>query len=566
MIGQWQKYYPLAVALALVVLVNMAAGYYHTKIDLTEEKRFTMTDATEQLLAELDAPIFIQVLLAGDFPAAGFKRLQTAAQETLRQFRKNSPMVTYRFEDPMHGSAEEVRERLEYWAGVGMVPTELTVKDAEGQSRRQIYPYAIFNYGDRQVAINLLERETRGVPAEVTLNNSIGLLEYKFANAIAKLRAEQKPTVLFSTGHGELTAQQTASLAGNLRAFYQTASIDLDSVYQIPPEIDLLIVAKPTEPFGEKPLFVLDQYLMNGGRLVFLLDPLVVNLDSIRRHGQYVPHKRALGLDEMLFRYGCRVLPNLVLDLECSQIPLAVDRGGGKSGFELFPWPYHVIAAGVPDHPITKSLDRINLQFPASIDTVKTKTLIKKTPLLMSSRYSRMQVSPVLLDFDMVRDLDDAQFTGPSQTLALLLEGAFPSVYANRVPADFRRALEQIGSAFRPEGDPSKILVVADGDIAKNLVDPISGDVSDVGYNQYLQYTFANKNFLTNAIEYMLDQDGLMEARSKNIRLRLLDKPRIARERVQWQLLNVALPLLLLVLFGWIFQLRRRRKYGRPAA
>ncbi len=553
----------LILIIALFIGVNIAGQYYYTKIDLTEEKRFTLTPATVELIEGIDQPVFIEVLLEGEFPA-GFKRLQNALQELLLEFKSINNRIQFRFEDPLEGSAEEVEERLQSLAQVGIVPTELNVRDREGSSKRRIYPYAIFNYSDRQIAINLLENETPGIPPEIALNNSISLLEYKSADAISKLLINNKSNILFSSGHGELSLRETASLEQNLRAFYNTGRVNLDSIYQIPREVEALVIAKPSNPFSEKAKFVLDQYIMSGGNVLFLLDPLVVNLDSIQAKGQYVPHDSEVNLDDMLFRYGARLNRNLVVDFECSQIPMVVGKVGSRNQFELLPWYYHPLAAGNPSHPITKGLDRVDLRFPATIDTLKTKTAIEKTILLSSSQRSRLQYSPVVIDFEILKAPPDPSiFDDGPQPLAVLLEGPFASLYENRVTPAMKEGLVQIGADFIPQGIPARILIVADGDVAANVIDRSTGQPRPLGYNPYMQYTFANQSFLVNTIEYMLDRSGLIEARSKSVKLRLLDQARIESERGKWQLINVVVPIALLFLFGVIFHLWRKRKYAR---
>lgn len=561
-----QSYLWSLIVLVLVVLVNMLAGLYHFKIDLTEEKRYTLTPATVNLLGKVENPVLIDVTLEGEFPA-GFKRLQLAVREILEEFQSINNNITFRFTDPLVGDPEEVNAKLEDWAQVGIVPTELNVRETDGQSSRRIYPFAIFNYADRQIAINLLEANMVGITPEMALNNSVSLLEYKLSNAIAKLRTTHKPNILFTEGHGELTSLQTASLEGNLRAFYNTGSINLDSIYQIPEDIAMLIIAKPTMPYSEKDLFKIDQFIMRGGNVVFLIDPLVVNLDSIGKNGQYVPYDNNVGFDEMFFKYGVKVNSNLVLDLECGTIPLALGDQRSNNAPRLVSWYYHPLVSGREDHPIVKGLDRIHLQFPSTIDTVKTKNYVRKTPLLTSSPYTRLQFSPVILDFEILKiEPDPDQFNKGPQTVAMMLEGTFNSLYENRVAPEMRATLDQIGASFQGESSNSKILVVADGDIAKNLINPTNGAIRPLGYNQYMNYTFDNQDFLTNAIEYMLDSEGLIESRARNIKLRLLDKPRIAQERLYWQLLNVVLPLILLSAFGIFFHFRRKRKYARFAA
>jgi gliding-associated putative ABC transporter substrate-binding component GldG len=398
----------------------------------------------------------------------------------------------------------------------------------------------------------------------VALNNSISLLEYKFANAIAKLQAEQKPNIVFSSGHGELPSNQTVALEGNLRAFYNTAHIDLDSIYQIPNGIDMLIVAKPAKRFSDKNLFVIDQYVMNGGAVIFLIDPLVVNLDSIRKHGQYLPSDVDHGLDDLLFKYGVRVNKNFVLDLESSSIPMTTGRPGSSAQYSLFKWYYHVLAGGSGDHPAVKGLDRVNLLFPASIDTVGTRNLVKKTPLLQSSPYTRLQYNPVLLDFEILKtEPDPGLFREAPQTLAILLEGRFNSLFENRVTPAMQETLQQIGATFRSEGEEGKVMIVADGDVARNLVNANTGAVKPLGFNPYMNYTFDNQDFLTNTIEYMLDRVGLSEARAKTVKLRLLDQPRIQNERLYWQVLNVALPLVVLIIFGLAFNAYRKYRFTK---
>ena len=559
----FNRYFWILAALAVVILLNLASTIFHGKVDLTEDKRFTLTEATRQIVRDVDAPIFIQVLLAGTFPAE-FRRLPNSLTELLMEFRKLNNEIQFRFEDPLAGDKEEVNERLESWAQVGIVPTELNVREVEGQTRQRIFPFAIFNYGDRQIAINLLEESSPVISGDVALNNSISLLEYKFANAIAKLKAEKKPNILFTSGNGELSANQTIALEGNLRAFYNTTRINLDSLYQIPDEISMVIVAQPRTAISDKNLFKIDQFVMNGGSVIFLIDPLNVNLDSIRRNGQYIPSDVDHGLDDLLFRYGARINKNFVLDLESSSIPMTTGRPGSSAQYSLFKWYYHPLASGAGDHPVVKGLDRVNLLFPATIDTVGTKRPVRKTILLQSSPYTRLQYNPVLLDFDLLKtEPDPALFKEGPKPMAVLLEGQFNSLFENRVSPEMLQTLEQIGVAFKPTGDSGKVMIVADGDVAKNLVNANTGAVRPLGFNPYMNYTFDNQNFLTNSIEYMLDRVGLSTARAKTIKLRLLDQPRIKSQRLYWQMINVVLPLILLVVFGIGFNLLRKFRYTR---
>lgn len=559
--GSLSRYGSPWFVLLVLLAINTLVDNSNVSLDLTEEGRYTLTEATKTLLGNQDEPIYVEVLLEGDFPAE-FERLQRATKELLDRFRNINPNIIYQFNDPLEGDPEDVQAYLGQLAQVGIRPTELSVRSRDGEVKKQVYPIAIFNYADRQVAINLLE-EASAKSSEETLNQAISLLEYKCANAIAKLRADERPNILFVEGHGELDPSETAALENNLNAFYNTGRIHLDSVYAIPNSIDLLIIAKPRAPFSQKELFVLDQYIVRGGRAMFLIDQLVVNLDSIQQRGQYIPRDLDLNLDDLLFKYGCRIQKDLVLDLECSSIPLVSGGTRENPQFKLFNWYYHPLVMGNENHPISKGLKRINLLFPSSIDTIKTKTEIKKTVLLQSSTYTRVQQNPVMLDFNILRqEPDEDRFAQPPHSLAVLLEGRFPSLFENRVSNSMQQMLDSIGSSFSPLGEKGRLLVVSDGDIARNTYDVRSGAIRPLGYNQYMKYTFGNGDFLFNAIEYLLDRNGLIQARSRHIQLRLLDRQRLEDEKTYWQALNLGLPILLLLLGAFVFSWLRKKRYA----
>ena len=558
-----QSFIQLALFLGILLLLNFLASAFYTHLDLTEDKRFTLTAPTVNLLENLDEVVFVKVLLEGEFPA-GFKRLQNSIRETLEDFRDVSGYIEYEFENPGGATTDEINARREELAKDGITPTVLRVKDVDETKELIIYPWAVLYYKGRYLTVNLLESEIMGVPNEVVLNNSVSLLEYKFANAIQKLKLTRKPAIVFTKGHGELEAIQTADLVQSLLPYYDIGPINLDSTYRINPEIGVVIVARPQTAFSERDKFVLDQYVMNGGKVLWLVDKLGVNLDSLRGRKNFIPMANELNIDDMLFKYGARIQPNLVLDFECTRIPLVTGQLGSGNQYDLFPWFYHPLVAPVSNHPIVKSLDRVNLRFPNTIDTVRTKTNIKKTVLLASSNRSRVQLTPVRLSFEVLRyDADPNRFNKPPQPLAVLLEGQFPSLYENRVTANMEQTLQQIGTEFKPVSSPTRMLVVSDGDLAKNLYNPETEKISPLGYNPFERRTFgANKDFLINAIEYLLDEQGVAQARSKEVKLRLLDMAKAREERTKWQLINIALPLMFLVLFGIIYHYIRKRRYA----
>ncbi len=552
----------LLLIIGILIFVNILATAFYGKIDLTEDKRFTLTPATKDLLANVDEVVFVKVLLDGEFPA-GFKRLQTSIREVLDDFRSETGYVEYEFVNPGEGTVDEINARRQQLSEYGINPINLRLASSNEVSEQLIYPYAMLYYKNREYVVNLLENEIPGMPDEVVLNNSVALLEYKIANAIQKLRTNRKPAVLFTTGHGELEEIQTRDFETTLRQFYNTGRINLDSIVVINPEVNVLIVARPRIAFSEQQKFKIDQYIMNGGKVIWLVDRLNVHLDSLRRTANYVPMDYPLNLEDQLYKYGVRIQPNLVLDLQCSRIPMGIGKVGNAKQLDLFPWYYHIVATPKSDHPVAKNLDRINLMFPGSIDTIKTKTPIEKTILLESSQYSRMQFIPVRLNFEILKyKPDPTKFNKGPQPLAVMLEGVFPSLYENRVTEDMKSSLAQMNVQVRSKSVDTKMLVVSDGDIIKNPVDPSQDAIRPLGYNKYENYQFANKDFLVNAVEYMMDTNGVIEARSKEVKLRMLDTVKATKEKGFWQLINIGLPLLFLLVFGLLFNWRRKRKYA----
>ena len=550
---------------AILILLYIGSQWMHTTFDATEERRFTLTPATVDLLESLDDKIYIKVLLDGRFPA-GFKRLQESTEDMLHRFSQVSDQIEYNFENPNEGTIEQVNERRAQLAEEGLIPTKLRISDAAGASSQYIYPFAIIHYGTRSIPVTLLQDDIPGADKEVILNNSIGLLEYKLADGIQKIKATHRRLVAFTTGQGELNRLQTASFEKDLTNAYAVNRINLDSVVQIPQDIKVLIIAKPTEPFSEVKLFMLDQYIMHGGHVIFLIDPLTVSLDSIGRNNFFIPPPNEVDLNPLLFKLGARINTDLILDLQCTRIPMVVGMQGDKPQTELFPWFYHPLISSISDHPITKGLDRIQLEFPGSVDTIQTATPIKKTILLQSSQYSRKQLTPVRLTFDILREEPDpGLFDKGPQPFAVMLEGEFQSFYQNRMSNAQLKVLEDAGMPYKSTGDSSKILVVTDGDIIKNLVNSSTGETAPLGYNKYENTTFTgNRDFLLNAIEYMLDESGVLEARSKDIKLRLLNTVKANEEGMKWQLFNILGPLLLILILGFVYQFLRKRRYGKP--
>ena len=555
----------LLILVAIILFVNIIGQFYFVQYDFTEDHRYTLTSSTKKLLEKQEDILYIKVMLDGNFPA-GFKRLQRSVKELLDDFRSYSPYVEYEFENPLDGPVDEVNERMEKLRQDGILGVQLRIDDKEGRAQKSIFPYATVHFGKRMYVVNLLEPQVQGVPDEIWMNNSINLLEYKFANAIQKIKMEDRPIVLFSTGQGELEPQQTARLEAKLAQYYQVGRIQLDSVTEIGEQADLLIVGKPTKPFSRQKQFMIDQYLMRGGNIIWMIDRLNINLDSISQSRFYIPEPYPLDLDDMWFKYGIRIQPNLIQDLECTRIPQVVGVAGDKPQIEKFKWYYHILANPDSDHPIVNNLDRINLYSPSTIDTIQTSLPSKKTVLLHSSKYSRFQLSPARVTFDILQyEPEPERFNKPFQPVAVLVEGTFESFFKNKLTPGTLDVLNQIGTEFLEQSTQTgKMIFISDGDFAKNLYEAGTERISPIGFNKWENYAFiGNEDFITNAVEYLMDEQGVMNARAKRIKLRLIDQFKADNERTYWRLFNLGLPIVFLALVGIVFQSIRKRRYSR---
>lgn len=553
----------LFIVIGIILLINIIGQYLYTYVDFTDEKRYTLTEPTIKLVENQKDVIFVKILLDGDFPA-GFKRLQQAVLNTLDQFKSINPKIDYILENPTEGSQEFVNANIEKLRKEGISPVSLFIGDGESKTTRKIYPYAILNYGKRVYVVNLLEPNAQGISEEEALNNSIALLEYKFANAIQKLNAERKGNIVFIGDKGGIDDFHISSLYKQLNQYYYVAKTNIDSTYRIVKDIDLVIIAKPKKQFSKKNQFVLDQYLMKGGKIIWLIDKIDADLDSINKYKIYTPKLYDLGLDDLFFKYGIRINNDLIQDLQCTRIPQVVGFEGDMPQIQKFPWYYDLLVNSVSDHPIAKGLSDISMSFVNTIDTIKTEKGIKKTILLTSSKRSKYQMYPMRLTYQILQYNPQVElFNKEYLPIAVLVEGDFTSFFKNRLTTETEAMLNKIGETFLEKSlEPGKMIFVGDGDFIMNQFNSRTNEFSPIGFNKWENYKFSgNEDFILNSVEYMLDDAGILSARSKRVKLRLLDKAWLNNNKFFIQLVNILGPLVLLAGFGIMFNNLRKRKY-----
>jgi ABC-2 type transport system permease protein len=551
----------LVITLVIIILLNLLGSSYYYRFDLTSEKRFTLSPATKEILDSLDDMAYIKVYLDGELPA-GFIRMETAIRELLDEFRWYSPVnIRYDFIDPLEEPDPGIRRNITAQLyKSGLQPTNIQVKQKDGSTMQKIiFPGAIISYAGVDVAVNLLKNNP-GVNAEINLNNSIQSLEYEFISMIRNLNSDKIEKVAFIEGHGELDELQTGDITKSLANFYQVDRGTIGGKYGCLDNYEAVIIAKPMQRFNESDKFVIDQYIMKGGRVLWLLDVARVSLDSLL-DGSTFAFYSPLNLDDQLFRYGIRINPDLVKDIQCHVIPVNKGLVGGTPQWSLSPWYYFPVISPADNHPVTKSLNMIKLEFASSIDTVGEPGYIKKDILLATSPYTKRVQLPEMVSLR-ESDIapDESEYKTANVPVGMLLEGSFESVFKNRaVPEGVSGSPAEI----RTTGAGTSMIVVSDGDIIRNEVmsTPDGPVIEPLGYDRYTSQVFGNADFILNAVNYMTDETGLITLRGREFKLRLLDRQKVLDEKLKWELINLALPMILIILIGVAMDIYRKKAY-----
>jgi ABC-2 type transport system permease protein len=572
--------------LAGIILLNLLASRFYKRIDLTKEKRYTLSSSTKNLVDKLDDEVYVTIFLDGDLPLE-YDRLKSATRDMLNEYKLISGgKVKFDFEDVLGDKDINEKEAiLKEFFQKGLKIERPETKPDEAPTEKFIIPAGIVFYKGKEYPLNLLKRDF-GKPLEEEINSSIELLEYEIGTVLRKGIAGKEVKIAFTAGHGELGEIETADIASAMSEFYELERINLNlldsNCYKVfandvaknpgkpvftvlveglirkLSEYDGVIVAKPTTEFTEPEKFVLDQYVMNGGKIIFLVENLIAEMDSVAKYGQVATSNHKHNLDDLLFHYGVKVQPTLIQDLQCHGIP-AINQQSNRPGF--WPWMYYPLFNAVDDNPVSKNLENIWGQYCSTLDTTARKSL-KKTVLLRSSSQSRIAANPVLISLDMLKTKPNpANFTNGDKIAAVLVEGEFTS------PFRYREGVKRAFDIKYKEGVMNNaMIVIGDGDLIRNQTGS-DGQVYPLGYDKYgskhfgTPVEFANKKFFLNCVDFLCDESNLIEVRSKEVVLRLLDKERVKREKVYWRTLNMVLPILLVFVFGLSNSWYRKRRW-----
>ncbi|MDN3689184.1 gliding motility-associated ABC transporter substrate-binding protein GldG [Cyclobacterium jeungdonense] len=557
-----KKNQPIVLGILLLILLWLSlwvlGNWWQFRMDLTEEGRYSLSDATREVLANMDGPLEVEILLEGDLPA-GMKRFQKGIEETLTTFQNYSnEEITIHYQDPLKMESDSRDAYILDLAAYGINPTNLYSTQNGAQTSRMIFPGIVLRSEDYELGVLLLKGE-RGMGPDEILNLSIENLEFEISQALQRLYTKNKKAVGIIIGQGETAEDNGFGMVEALNEDYEVYKVPFDQAEKVADLLtfETLLVAGPQQAYGEREQYLLDQYLMHGGNLVFFVDQMAVNLEEAGGEGT-VAMPFDTGLDGLLFRYGIRINRDLIQDLNFGYHPVVAGDFGDQSQVVPLPWPFYVQAGKMANHPITKGLDQVQFRFVSTMDTVKAEG-VTKTPLIFSSNFSKKLSAPVRIAFkDMAEEPEVATFTTGNLPLVYLLEGKFTSYFKNRfVPDGFDV------SSFIPEGNAGRVLVAGDSDLAKSWVDPSEEQPLPLGMSPFSENQTANREFLQNAVNYLVDPDGIMATKRKQFQIRPLNKVKVNRQKGVWQVINIAFPVLLVLLIGWTQYLFKKRKYEK---
>lgn len=549
----------LGLAIAIIIVINLIGQQVFARFDLTKEKRFSLSKPSKDIASQLTDVVTVKIYLEGEFPA-GFKRLQKSTRDLLEEYKAYAGSnIEYEFIDPLVGN-KNTNEMLESLMKKGLQPTNIQINEEDQQSQKIVVPGALISYKNgKEIPVNLM-REQFGQDPEVVLNQSIENLEYEFSSALKKCLTVKKKKIAFTTGHGEVESLKLNSIAAALSENYDFELLNLNDVPGTElNKYDLLFIVKPELYFEQYERFKIDQYVMHGGKLFCFLENVSANMDSISKYEQYLTPTIQTGLDELLFKYGARVNYNLLSDRNCLPIQLTELGAGGGKKMVLKPWSYYPVFTEHAAHPITKNLEPVLGRFAGTIDTVGNKE-VRKYILLRSSEYSRPIASPAMLSFERsIRQYSEPQyFNKTNLPVAVLLEGNFTSFYKNY--------MNDTVLNFKGESGPNKMIIASDADLITNSVNKKTGEAYPLGFDaityQRTRTMFGNKKFILNCVDYLVDGTGLIDVRSKEFKIRMLDVTKVKMQKTKWRIVNMVFPIVMLLAFMSVNEWVRKKKYS----
>ena len=550
----------LLLTIAIVIIINLLGSQFFYRFDLTQDNRYTLSETSLKIIENVDEPLYLDIYLEGDFPSE-FKKLQTETKQLLQEFKARNSNIIFQFIDPLADKEKSLSKSRELF-NRGLTPIAVTVDDKGKQEQSMVFPWGIARYKNREIKVQLLKNMLGASTADKVVS-SVQHLEYAFANAINTISVAKQKKIAVILGNGQLRQIEIADFLKTIKENYFIAPFTLDSVFKNAikttkdlKEYDLAIIAKPKEKFTDEEVQVLDQFIINGGKTLWLLDNVNAEMDDLNESGTTLAYPNDLNLSQLFFKYGLRMNAELIKDEQCIPIKLASGEQGSKTEYQEYFWKFSPFVYPETNHPIVKNVDGIKFEFANPIEILKND--LTKTILLRTSQFSKKVGAPVQINLSMVEEKSDKSeyFNKGSLPVSVLLEGKFTSMYNNRVPAFDDNSF--VGKSTKD----NKMIVIADGDVIKNQIDK-TGNPLELGFDKWTQNVYGNKEFIINCVNYLLDDNGLINIRSKEVNIPLLDKEKVFENYSKNQFLAVGMPLILLTVFGFLFTYLRKRKYSK---
>lgn len=563
----------LVLGLVIIIFLNVIGYFFFARIDLTQEKRYTLSESSKKLMSNLEDIVFIRCYLEGDIPSE-YKKLRNETKEMLDQFRAYNDDIEYEFVDP--NSFENAKDKNEFYQRLfekGFSPLLTTSTNNNSQVQQYIFPYLEITYKGRTTIVPLISSKN-GFSSDGIVNASIENLEYNLYTAIRSVATQQRGKVAFLYGHGEWQVENIWDFISSLNEYYTVDSISINeklnaltervydsvnpNIVNIKNKFDCLVIAKPTSIFSYKDLYLIDQYIMHGGKVLWLVDPLLVSMDSLQTQANTFAISNFTGVDDILFRYGVKLNTNLVTDMQCAKIPIVTGQYQNNTPqMTYYPWNFFPEISPNSNHIISDKISPVKMEFASSIDT--TNSPAKKTVLLSSSNRTRVLNSPVNVSLQMLKQKQDASlFNSGAKDVAILLEGEFSSAFKNRLTPEMELNSQM---AYKDFSDTTAMIIIADGDVVRN--DFMNGQLLPLGYDKYTRKMYGNKEFLVNCVNYLCGDEDLIPLRSREVIMRNLDLAKVEREKTAWQIVNVALPIVVIVLFGVLLAILRKKTFTK---
>lgn len=538
--------------LGLLTLNIFVSKIFRAQIDLTSDKRYTLSSSTKKILENVKQPTQILVFIKGDFPAY-FKKLEKETKNLLTDLKDRNKNIDFVFINPLLKGDDYINNLIKK----GIEPSRISVKKSGKLEQIMIFPWAVIKKGEKEIKIPLLNQSFSNTPEE-QIEKSIENLEFNFANALRQLNQSKDKKIAVLKGNGELQDIYIADFLKTLGKKYRLAPFTLDSLKVNPQntleelkKFNLILLAKPTKKFSEKEKYALDQYIMSGGKALMLLDAVKAHKDTLMYHGKTYALNAELNLTDFLFNYGVRINPQLIKDIVAAPVVLKVGEMGNRPQLEQFPWFYSPLIRPEQNNPVGKNVDMVLMDFVSPMDTLKNPR-IKKTILLKTSPKTQLVGVPVEINFSEIGKKPDLKkYHSGQQIVGTLLEGTFTSAYKGRVkPFKIRHHINQKENAF---------IVISDGDIIKNQV--AKDRPLELGYDKWSKMKYDNKLFLTNAIDYLLDSSGLINLKNKKVKLVLLDQNKAIADQEVIRFVNFVIPIFLIAFITIIYNRYRKKKY-----